>query len=76
MVFIQTHHSKGKWQAGCTMKPKRQKIGGDKMLCPDCKSEMEEEAGYSEEEDEIYASFSCTKCTTVFDGWLFRDDQL
>ena len=45
------------------------------MLCPDCKSEMEEEAGYSEEEDEVYVSFSCTKCTTVFDGWLFRDDQ-
>ena len=36
---------------------------------------MDEEAGYNEDEDEIYASFSCTKCTTVFDGWLFRDDQ-
>ena len=45
------------------------------MLCPDCKSEMEEEAGYNEDDDGVYVSFSCTKCTTVFDGYLCRDDQ-
>ena len=43
------------------------------MLCPDCKTEMEEEAGYDEEKENIYASYSCLKCPTVFSGYLWRD---
>jgi len=45
------------------------------MICPDCKTEMEEEAGYDEGEDNIYASYSCPKCPTVFCGELERDSQ-
>ncbi len=45
------------------------------MECPDCKADMDEEAGYSEDEDNIYASYSCPECPTVFDGWLVRDNE-
>ena len=42
------------------------------MNCPYCKDiEMEEDAGYSKDENCIYASYNCERCKTEFFGVLF-----
>jgi len=42
------------------------------MNCPYCKdSELEEDSGYSETENCIFATYNCPYCKTEFSGVIF-----